>query len=235
MKSVVLVASLTLIAASSQAQIITQWNFNSPTPDASTGTGSVLPSIGVGTAALTGGTTATFASGDANGGSTDPAVGDDSGWNLTNFPAANAANKTAGASFFVSTQGFSNIVISYDLRHSNTSSRFEQVQYSINGGVSWVDAFPFDGNAGDTWFNGRTVNLSGVAAVNNNSAFAFRVVAAFIPGNVVYQGSALGSMYSSAGTWRVDMATVTAVPEPGIYAMLLAGLAAVAFIARRRR
>ncbi|MCB1995276.1 MAG: PEP-CTERM sorting domain-containing protein, partial [Rhodoferax sp.] len=40
---------------------------------------------------------------------------------------------------------------------------------------------------------------------------------------------------SNNGTWpTVDDLTVAAVPEPGTYAMLLAGLAAVGFVARRR-
>jgi hypothetical protein len=61
----------------------TQWYFNSTTPDANTGTGSTSPSIGSGLFALVGGTTSTFASSDANGGSTDPLIGDDSGLNTT--------------------------------------------------------------------------------------------------------------------------------------------------------
>ena len=46
---------------------------------------------------------------------------------------------------------------------------------------------------------------------------------------------------AEAGIWTFDAANsqlnwaVTAVPEPGTYAMLLAGLAAVGFVARRRR
>lgn len=66
---------------------VAQWNFNSTPPDANTGTGVTTPSTGSGTASLVGGTTATFASGDAGTGSTDPATGDDSGWNVTAFPA----------------------------------------------------------------------------------------------------------------------------------------------------
>ena len=50
-----------------------------------TGSGNTSPSIGSGLFALVGGTTSTFASGDANGGSTDPLIGDDSGLNTTGF------------------------------------------------------------------------------------------------------------------------------------------------------
>jgi len=40
---------------------------------------------------------------------------------------------------------------------------------------------------------------------------------------------------SSAGTIAYDNITITAVPEPQTYAMLMAGLLAVGFLVRRRQ
>ena len=223
-------------AGSAHADVVTQWNFNSIIADGNTGTGTTLPFIGTGTASLIGGVTSTFASGDASGGSSDPATTDDSGWNLTTFAAQGTGDKTRGAQFAVSTVGFNNVVISYDLRHSNTSSRYEQFQYSLDG-VNFVDYALFDGNLGDTWFNGRTIDLSSVAGVSNNADFAFRVVATFAPGTTAYAVSNPGSTYGTAGTWRFDMVTVNAapVPEAQTYAMMLAGIGLVGFMAARRR
>jgi len=223
-------------AGNAQAVVVTQWNFNSATPDGNTGTGTILPAIGTGTASLVGGVTATFASGDASGGSSDSATGDDSGWNTTSYTPQGTGNKTRGAQFSVSTVGFQNVVVSYDLRHSNTSSRYEQFQYSTDG-LNFVDFMSFDGNAGDTWFNGRSVDLSGVAGVNNNANFAFRVVSAFAPSTTAYAASNPTSTYGTSGTWRFDMVTVSAapVPEAETYAMMLAGLGLVGFMAARRR
>jgi hypothetical protein len=233
MKSLITVA-ITLAAFSvslpSSALTVTQWNFNSTPDDGSAATGTLTPNIGSGTASLVGGTTATFASGDANGGSSDPLTGtptNDSGWNISTFPTINANDKTAGVQFAVSTVGLSNIIINYDLRHSNSSSRFEQFQYSLNG-TTFIDSTLFDGNAGDTWFNNRTVDLSSITAANNNANFVFRVVSTFAPSTSSYAPSS--TAYATNGTWRFDqvtLGTVTPVPfefSPAVGVVILGGL-----------
>ena len=236
-KKLVLTAAL-LAATNASADTITQWNFNSVTPDANTGTGSIIASIGAGSLSALAGVTTSFSSGTANGGSTDTApTADDSGFQTTGYAAQGAANKTRGVQYNVSTVGFEDIIVKYDLRHSNTSSRYEQFQYSLDG-TNFVDFDLFDGNAGDTWFNNRTVDLSSIAGADNNASFAFRVVAAFAPNTSAYAASS--STYAGSGTWRFDMVTasgtaVAAVPEPETYALLVAGLGLVGFSARRRQ
>ncbi len=235
-KPLLAIASLIAVSLPVQAVTITQWNFNSTPSDSLSSTGTLTPNIGAGTASAVGAITLSYASGDANGGSTDPVTGsptNDSGWQTTNYAAQGNGDKTHGVQFSVSTVGYQGISIKYDLRHSNTSSRYEAVQYTLNGS-SWIDAVTFDGNAGDTWFNNRSFNLSSITGADNNANFGFRVLATFAPSTSNYAGSS--STYAG-GTWRFDMATVSAVsavPEPGTYAMLLAGLAAVGFLTRRR-
>lgn len=233
-RSTPLLLAVGLTGASAQTTI-SLWNFNSNPADANTATGTLLPAVGSGTASLIGGTTGSFSSGDANGGSSDPATGtptDDSGWQTTGYTGLNGANKSAGILFNVPTTGLFNIQISYDVRHSNTSSRYERLQYSLNG-TDFVDALGFSGAAGDTWFNGRTVNLTGIAGVDNNPNFAFRIVSewestatgggldAFVPSNA-------SSSYAGSGTWRFDMVTVSSVPEPSALALLGVGGLALA-------
>ncbi len=191
---------------------ITQWNFNSNPADGATGTGLTTPSVGSGSASLAGGTTASFNSGDSNGGSTDPASGDDSGWNVTTYAAQGTGNKTRGVQFLVSTVGFQNIQVKWDQRHSNTGPRHVQLQYTTDGS-NWIDfGAPFEGTAGDTWFNNRSLNLGSITAANNNANFGIRIVAAFAPGTSNYVASSNSGTYSTTGTWRFDMVTISGTP-----------------------
>lgn len=228
-----------LAAGNVQAADITQWNFNSVPADTSTTTGSLIASVGVGSLSTLGSVPQTFASGTSNGGSSDPITTDDTGLSTLTYAAQGTNNKLSGVQFNVSTLGFENIAVSYDLRHSNTSSRYEQFQYSLDG-TNFVDFALFDGNAGDIWFNNRSVDLSDIAGADNNANFAFRIVSAFAPGTSAYAASNSGSSYATSGTWRFDMVTVSGttvapVPEPEAYAMLLAGLGLMGFAARRRQ
>lgn len=232
-------AALVLAATGAPAAtvVITQWNFNA---QAANDPNPTAPSTGTGTLSVIGALLASppRASGSADGGSSDPAPSTppDYGLSTTSYPAQGAGNKTSGIEVRVSTLGFQNIRISYDLRHSNTSSRYEQVQISTGGGVFTDFGAPFDGNAGSTWFNGRSADLSAMLAANDNASFAFRVVSAFAPGTNGYLASDPGSSYGSTGTWRFDMVTVsgTVIPLPAALPLLASGLLALGLLLRRR-
>ena len=191
--------------------VITRWDFNSVVADANTATGSISPSVGAGTIAAIGGATSLFASGDAGTGSSDPATGDDSGWGNTSHPADGTNDKTAGISFALSTAGYTNIIVSYDVRHSNTSSRNSLFQYTTDITATtpvWVDFQLIAATGGDTWF-ARSFNLSAITALNNNPNAGFRVVSVFEPTTSVYAPSGASSSYATTGNWRFDMVTVS--------------------------
>ncbi len=216
MKKLLSLSMLIISISLSNAQtILTQWNFNSNPPDVSTSTGSTAPSIGSGTLALTGGTTATFASGSVGNLSSDPATTDNTAYNTTGYPAAMAGNGTAGIVFSVNTVGFTGISVIFDTRHSNSSSKHVSFEYSSTGtGGPWTNAAYFTADlGGDTWYNTRTVDLSGVSALGNNANAAFRVVTVFEntaigSGVSAYVASTTTSTYATTGTLRYDMVTV---------------------------
>lgn len=207
-----------------QAQTtLAQWNFNgSSATTVPGGTDAPTPATGSGTASLVGGVSATFASGVANGGSTDPVNTNppNFGWNISTFAAQGTGDKTRGVQFLVSTAGYQNITVRWDQRHSNTAPRHVQFQYTLDGGSTWIDfGAPFVGNAGDTWFNNRSVDLSAIAGADNNAQFGFRIVATFDPASsTAYTASNTSSTYATSGTWRFDMVTVSgaALPLPGV-------------------
>ncbi|PYJ07974.1 MAG: hypothetical protein DME25_02580, partial [Verrucomicrobia bacterium] len=206
-------ASLTVVVA--QPSIIAQWNFNSLTSDTNSATGTLNPSLGSGTASYVGGTTAAGSGEFATGSGTDSNTTDNSGWNTSTYPTQGTGNKTAGARFNVSTAGRQNISIRWDQRESGTGSKYARLQYTTNG-TTFVD-FPTAVSVASTSFEPKTNNLAGIAAVNNNPNFAFRIVAEFEStaantANSNYVGAS--STYGIGGTIRFDMVTVSGTVIP---------------------
>lgn len=71
MKRIICLAQLLLCSLFPvRATVIVQWNFNSPMPDNSTATGTLLPSIGSGLASIVGIPTDSFTGGDTAAGMT---------------------------------------------------------------------------------------------------------------------------------------------------------------------
>jgi len=239
MKTTVTLAGILTLAVgmvSAQAQIfVTSWNFNSPVPDANTGTGSLTPSVGSGTVNLMGGVSSTFVTG---AGSSDPAGSDNSALNVASWASQGTESGMRGIEFRVPTVGYENIQVQWDQRFTATSSRFYEFQYSVDGS-EFLHWHTFENTTGaNTWINGHLVDLSSLAGVTNNEDFAFRILSIFDPNTGDSYSTVGDSNYGTSGTWRFDMVSVTGdvltpVPEPEEYAMM-AGGALVAFGLYRR-
>ncbi len=226
-----------ILPNTASAAILTQWNFNTtPLPDANGATGTQSPSIGSGTAARVGGTTGTFITAEDGGGSSDLAIGDDSGLDTTTYPAVTALNKTAGVQFNVSTVGQQNIKVGFDQYFSANSSKYSQFQYSVDG-TTFLDFGSQIAGAVNAWSNHNLFDLSSIASANNNANFAFRLVSAFAPSTTGYAGT--GGTYATDGSWRFDMVTVDtatlSVPSPIPTPAVLPGLVGLGLSLLRQR
>lgn len=212
-----------------QADTITQWNFNDQTTAPSTGSGSLVLVGGVADNSFSLET-------DSTNTSTDPASTNYT-YSTTNYPAQGTASQTAGAEFDVSTAGYQSISISFDIRTSNTSSKFYTLQYSIDG-VNFINSgIDFTGK-GDNWNNGKVVDLSSIAGVNDDSNLKIRVVSEFDPANnTSYTPAKASSTYAQTCKYRFDMVTVSGVPvpEPSTIILLVAGIATGLGCLRLRR
>jgi hypothetical protein len=229
MKTVISAMALVAFAGVANAQQLL-WDFNSQPSDSATGTGTLLPIIGTGSISLIGGTTSTFASGNTGGGSSDTEVANDSELSVSTWSAQGVGSGDRGIEFAFSTLNYNSNFFDFDVRFSNSMSKFVEVLVSVGGG-SFSSLGVITG-AGDTRFNNQSIALG--AAADNQADVRVRVVSIFAPSTSAYATANPASAYAATGTLRIDMVSVegTLVPTPGAAALVgLGGLV----IARRRR
>lgn len=236
--------ALVALAPGARAGIITQFDFNTNSTAASTGSG---------TLGTIGGATSAFFSGNT---SSDPTTGTNRSLAVATFPTASAGDRTRGIEVAVNTTGFVNIAVSFDLYQQNTSSKYFQLQASSDG-TNFLDVSDGFASFGAVQGNTNTVfTSSGLysttsaggsappfvqqityqfptgSAYENNPNFKFRVVAAFDPNTGSYSGS--NGSYTGNRV-NFDMVTVSSVPEPGGLALLALVALPAARLLRRKR
>ncbi len=225
--SLSVLAAASLLSFGAQAVVVTQWNFNSAT-------GTLAASTGAGTASIVGPTSSSFAGGGEVAGTVN-----DKAWQTAGYALQGTENMQRGVQFNISTLGFEDIIFSYDNRLSATASANVMVQYSLDG-QSFTNAQLVTSPTALV-FAHNVIDLSAVSAIDNQASVTLRIVSAFNPSTNQYATAATaGGTYGQGGSMRYDLVTVegsavVAVPEPSTYAMLLAGLGAVGFVARRRK
>lgn len=138
--------------------------------------------------------------------------------------------------FQVSTTSLSDLAVSWDQVSSGTGPSGFALQYSLNGtAFSQASTYTVLANASpNVWSSGSPItttsysfNLAALTSLNNQSTVYFRLADL----NTV---AANGTTVASGGTDRVDNFSITAIPEPSTYALIL-GAGTLGFAALRRR
>lgn len=227
-------AALAVASVQAHADTVGLWDFNSfsctsgcTMPKATqTANGGVLSAVGA----------ISFSS--AAGSGTGNAL------NTTSYAAQGTGSLTRGVQFMIDTTGYTDLVLTFAQRDSNTASAWTTLRYTLDGS-NWLNATSFQmpvANAGTSFVNGLTYNFASIAGANDNTNFGIQLLASYAPGTSTYLAAGNGATYGTAGTIRYDNVLLSGtaipdtlpVPEPESYALLLAGLAVVSLVARRR-
>ncbi|NCT84199.1 MAG: PEP-CTERM sorting domain-containing protein [Comamonadaceae bacterium] len=182
---------------------------------------------------MVGGATFTSAGGSGTG----------SAFNTTSYAAQGTGDLTRGVQFMIDTSGYTDLVLSFSQRNSNTASAWTALQYTVDGST-WLNATTFlmPSAKSATFVDGLSFDFSGILDANNNESFGIRFLATFAPGTSAYLPTS-GTSYGTSGTIRYDNVLLSGtaipetapIPEPHSYALMLAGLGVVGLVARRRR
>ena len=187
-------------ALSMNAQIITQWNFDNVDPATS-----MLPTTGAGTFMTIGGVVDNTSGSPAVMPGGNPTTG--KAYSIKTFPAQGTASGTAGYEFALPTGGFLDpINVTFDERASNTASRWEQYEVSLDG-TNWIVIGNNNGGMTAAFTATPMVRLNLPAGSGNNDSFKFRITSIFDPAGSTYAAVGAASTYGPAGTWRIDNVT----------------------------
>ena len=152
---------------------ITAWNFDDQSLD---------PVFGEGKLQVIGGVEMSMTTGIAPGLSTVdagvPPVNSGQSLVLRQFPQQGTNPKTAGFEFSVSTEGYKDIKVLFDVRHNQSSANSLVLQCAYDG-INFTDVKRFDNAVVENNWYLRSCDLTDVALANDNPKLKFRIVTGF--------------------------------------------------------
>lgn len=238
-KTALIASTATLLSTVAHGAVVTSWSFNAATTIADIGTGegnaveTTLRAANVGKVKK---------SRNARTQVINRAL------EVLNFDSVATRSGNDGLQFDADTTDFDGISVSFLQQNGVRSSAWAQFQYSIDGGVTFItNGLDNDGAYRVTAtksFQRFSFDLSGIAGIDNNADFQFRVMAIHAPDADKFVATS-GKRYTATGktaTWKFDdvivsgttSAPVTAVPAPGAIALLMAA-GSIANGSRRRQ
>lgn len=238
-KTALIASTAVLLSTVAHGAVVTSWSFNAATTTADIGTGegnaveTTLRAANVGKVKK---------SRNARTQVINRAL------EVLNFDSVATRSGHDGLQFDADTTAFDGISVSFLQQNGVRSSAWAQFQYSIDGGVTFItNGLDNDGAYRVTAtksFQRFTFDLSGIAGIDNNADFQFRVMAIHAPDADKFVATS-GKRYNATGktaTWKFDevvvsgatSAPVTAVPAPGAIALLMAA-GSIATGSRRRQ
>ncbi len=72
--------------------------------------------------------------------------------------------------------GFRDLEMSFALSRSGTGANIAQVQYSTDGGATWITIQTFSGFPGEPVWTGYDIDLRSITGVNNNANLRFKII-----------------------------------------------------------
>jgi len=217
---VLLIIGLLSVGLFAQSNAIAVWNYNTisgtpaaPIADIGSGNSLVVGAMTVATAATGMDPIINNGCGSQNG--TNPGA-----WSFTATPGL--SNESSGVQYQVSTVGYQNVLLTWDMRFSNTAANTVRLQYTIDG-LTWqnftmtssnttfcngvIDNGRFQNNGVGDQYRRISVSFTGVTGIANNANFGVRILAAHYQTSGEFRQTSTPTLVATAGTWRFDNVT----------------------------
>lgn len=147
------------------------------------------------------------------------------------------ANNDTGTNGWMETWTFFNFRQTFDLSGYDASTTVLKFQWAADDSGegfayrgSWVPKFSLNGGALVPWGSGPTYDFGSIVTLDSGFVSGLNTIDFYVEGNGVTDGFALRTISITA-----QDAVTAPIPEPETYAMMLAGLGLLGFMAKRRK